>query len=86
LIKYISEEKQQIYNKFWKYTKDGSLAYFSVFLVEFESIKGLLEQNELTKIKQLLVDITIDEKYKNEGFFTEFEQINRTEIVTAFNN
>jgi hypothetical protein len=72
LTKYISKKKQQVYNKFQKYTKNGSLVYFNAFLVKFKSIEGLLEQNELTKTKQLLVNITIDKKYKNEGFFTEF--------------
>jgi hypothetical protein len=86
LTKYISEKKQQVYNKFRKYTKDGSLVYFSVFLVEFENIKGLLEQNELIKTEQLLANITIDEKHENKGFFIKFEQINKTEIITALNN
>jgi hypothetical protein len=82
----MSEKKQQVYNKFRKYTKEGSLAYFSVFLVEFESIKSLSEQNELTETKQLLADITINKEYKNEGFLTEFGQIDRTEIIIALNN
>jgi hypothetical protein len=30
--------------------------------------------------------MTINEKHENEGFFTEFGQINRTEIVIALNN
>jgi hypothetical protein len=46
----------------------------------------LLEQNELTETKQLLVDITINEKHKDEGFFTEFGQIDKTEVVIALNN
>jgi hypothetical protein len=86
LIKYISEKKQQVYNKFRKYTKDGSLVYFSVFLVKFESVKSLLEQSELTETKQLLIDITINKKHKNEGFFIEFGQIDRIEVVIALNN
>jgi hypothetical protein len=48
------------------------LVYFSIFLVEFESVKGLLEQNELTETEQLLVNITIDKKHENKGFFIEF--------------
>jgi hypothetical protein len=68
----MSEKRQQVYNKFRKYTKDRSLAYFSVFLVEFEGIKSLSEQSKLTETKQLLVDIIIDEEYENEGFFTKF--------------
>jgi hypothetical protein len=86
LTKYISEKKKQIYNKFRKYTKDRSLAYFSAFLVEFKSIKGLSEQNKLTETEQLLVDITIDKEHKNKGFFTEFGQIDRTEVIIALNN
>jgi hypothetical protein len=46
----------------------------------------LLEQNELIETEQLLVDITIDKKHKNKGFFTEFGQIDRTEVVIALNN
>jgi hypothetical protein len=46
----------------------------------------LLEQNELIEIEQLLVNITIDKKHKNEGFFIEFEQIDGTEIIIALNN
>jgi hypothetical protein len=46
----------------------------------------LLEQNELTETKQLLIDIIIDEKHKNKRFFIEFEQINKTEVVIALNN
>jgi hypothetical protein len=68
----MSEKKQQVYNKFRKYTKDRSLAYFNIFLIEFESIKSLSEQNKLIETEQLLVDIIIDEKHKDEGFFTEF--------------
>jgi hypothetical protein len=86
LIKHISKKKQQVYNKFRKYAKDGLLAYFSVFLVKFEGVEGLLEQNELTETKQLLVNITIDEKHKNKRFFIEFEQIDKTEIIIALNN
>jgi hypothetical protein len=86
LTKYISEKKQQVYDKFWKYTKDRSLAYFSVFLVEFESIKGLLKQNKLTETEQLLVDITIDKKYKDKRFFIEFGQIDKTKVIIALNN
>jgi hypothetical protein len=46
----------------------------------------LLEQNKLIEIEQLLVDITINEKHKNKRFFTEFGQINKTEIIIALNN
>jgi hypothetical protein len=86
LTKHISEKKQQVYNKFQKYTKDGSLVYFNIFLVEFKGIESLLEQSELIEIEQLLVDITIDKKHKNENFFTKFEQIDRTEVIITFNN
>jgi hypothetical protein len=86
LTKYISKKKQQVYNKFRKYTKDGSLVYFSIFLIEFESIKSLSEQNKLIKTKQLLVNITIDEKHKNERFFIKFGQIDRTEVIITLNN
>jgi hypothetical protein len=82
----MSEKKQQVYNKFRKYTKEGSLVYFSIFLVEFESVKGLLKQSELTETKQLLVDITINEKHKNEGFFIEFGQMDGTKVIIALNN
>jgi hypothetical protein len=82
----MSEKRQQVYNKFRKYAKDRSLVYFSLFLVKFKNIKSLLEQNELTETKQLLVDITINEEYKNKGFFIEFEQIDRIKVVIAFNN
>jgi hypothetical protein len=40
----------------------------------------------LIEIEQLLADITIDKKYKNKGFFIEFEQIDRIEIIIVFNN
>jgi hypothetical protein len=82
----MSEKKQQVYNKFRKYSKDRLLVYFNIFLVEFENVKNLLEQNKLTEIEQLLADIIINEEYKNEGFFTEFGQIDRTEIITVLNN
>jgi hypothetical protein len=86
LTKYIPEEKQQVYNKFRKYTKNRSLVYFSIFLIKFKGVESLLEQNELTETEQLLIDITIDKKYKNEGFFIEFGQINKTEVIIVFNN
>jgi hypothetical protein len=47
---------------------------------------GVTEQNKLIEIEQLLIDIIIDEKYKNEGFFIEFGQIDRTKIIIVFNN
>jgi hypothetical protein len=43
--------------------------YFNIFLAEFENIKRLQKQNELTEIEQLLVDINIKEYDNNNPLY-----------------
>jgi hypothetical protein len=65
-----------------------------MFLVEFESIKGLTKQNKLTEqdeikiseIKQLLAKINMNIKEEYKGFFTKFSYINRIKAVIILNN
>jgi hypothetical protein len=66
--------------------------YFNTFLVEFESIEGLLfilEQNELTEIEQLLATISIEE-YDNDDppcqYLTEFGEMDSIKAVIFLNN
>jgi hypothetical protein len=65
-----------------------------MFLVEFEGIEGLTEQNKLIKqdkikvleTEQLLVEININIKEKYKGFFTKFGYMNGVKAVTILNN
>ena len=89
-IKHSGEECQRAYAKFRQLAQhttnqEPTVAYFNSFLANFEGVEGLSEGPDLTEAEQLMIEME-SEGNENEGFFTEFGEINSMQTVASLND
>jgi len=82
------DERKEAYNKFRQSARnvgnrEATAAYFQSFLVQYEGVEDL--EGEVNEAEQLLMDMEIED-YSPDQYFTEYGEVDGTQIVAVLND